>query len=281
MLSHSLLVLFAFALTTVTATLNYPLSCYTPSGYLMAVPSPAAHGSQAGSYIPIATRCPRVKPTVTITSTITSGTSVVPTRPGFTPVSKANSGSISSRSDSVVISLADTLSAPVTRGNKLPQRVECGSEDSPLTASVIPITCPQLGTVTTSTTVTRPSSVSYDACNVENLATGGYDPLHDKVDANHPGIVALILYNITSASTILDLKDEGDCCDACQQLGCAFGKVFRNECELFFQHECNGKEWLGSTYNSSGRAGQGEIGADRGFRVFNGPCGRLIDGGKD
>ncbi|KAL8790903.1 MAG: hypothetical protein Q9213_000328 [Squamulea squamosa] len=268
---------FALLSTLVTGNMLYSLSCSTFSSYLMARASPTAHGSQVGSYVPSTSRCPRAKPTVTIASTITSGTSIIPTSPGFTPISSSNQGSTfgSSRSDFYSLTLTANAYGPDERGGNVPQTAVCGPVS--FTTSATPSTCPVLPTVTTTTTVISPSSILYDACNADNLADTGYVSSKDRSD-----IRSLKLYNITTLA-ILGRIDVADCCAACQQLGCAYGYGLYTSfsagprCTLFFQDECNGKEWLGSVYS----AGDPQSPVIDGFTVFNGPCGRIIDAGPE
>lgn len=100
------------------------------------------------------------------------------------------------------------------------------------------------------------------------------------------GLRTLKLYNVTSYSSPYLYFNNIECCNACQELNCAYGRFsFSREdyvfnCELYFQDVCNGKEWLGSVYSTGPYLRPGARPFD-GFQVFNGPCGRIIDAGPE
>ncbi|KAL8814259.1 MAG: hypothetical protein Q9223_006506 [Gallowayella weberi] len=294
MLFSSFFVLFALFLATVVTGQYYGSSttCRVriSSTYLTATSSVKPHGSLGqGSVLPLATHCPRAKPTATTTSFIQLPATVVPTSPGFTPISVSNTASTfdPSRSAFISLSLDPVEQVFTTSGNNRPQQLDCYPETTASSPQIItPSTCPTLPTVTTTTTVTTPSDVQYDACNKENFASIGRqsDPIQDP-DIGR--LRTLKLYNITSYARVSALNPQ-ECCKACQQLGCAYGQFIGNVttypanrvCEIYFQDECNGKEWLGSVY-STGPANSIDPRAPYGFQVFNGPCGRILDGGPE
>ncbi|KAL8799490.1 MAG: hypothetical protein Q9182_005858 [Xanthomendoza sp. 2 TL-2023] len=294
MLFPSFSALFALFLATVATGQYYGISTtcrvHTSTTYLIATFSVTPHGSLGqGSVLPSATRCPRVKPTVTTTSFIQLPATVVPTSSGFTPISVSNTASTFDPlpSDFISLSLDPVEQVFTTTGNNRPQQLDCYPELTTSSPPIItPSTCPGLSTVTTSTTITTPSDVQYDACNKENVATIGRLPGPIK-DPDLGRLRTLKLYNITSYARISTLSQQG-CCQACQQLGCAYGQFIGNVttyptqrvCEIYFQDECNGKEWLGSVY-STGPANATDARAAYGFQVFNGPCGRILDGGPE
>ncbi|KAL8654041.1 MAG: hypothetical protein Q9226_003586 [Calogaya cf. arnoldii] len=282
MLSQSLLILFALAFTTVAADFANSLTCHASSDYLTANPSPIpGHGSQVGSYISPSTRCPRAKPTTTITSTITSGQSVVPTSHGYTPISSETYSATSTPNKDIssIVVAFDKDNHVTTVGEPIPTSRSCGlanTDSSTVTAT--PSTCPSLSTVTTSATVTTPSSVSYDACGTDNIVSFVPDPANDKQRST---ISSLTLYNVTAYTDLADIKAPA-CCAACQTLGCAYGRWTSSPfegCELYFQKDCNGKEWLGSTFGYDTPSSSSPDGNGAGFTVFNGPCGQIVPDG--
>ncbi|KAL8667148.1 MAG: hypothetical protein Q9168_007326 [Polycauliona sp. 1 TL-2023] len=272
--SSSFIALFALLITVVAGDFAHSLTCHASSDYLTATSSLIAHGSQVGSYNSPSTRCPRAKPTTTITSVITSGVSVVPTSHGFTPISSETYSATSTPNkdiSSVVMSF--DVGGPVTSvGESTISFLICGPSE-PSTSSPIPTTCPSLSTVTTSTTVTTPSTISYAACGSDNIRSFVTDPAHDNQTLT---ITRLTLLNVTAATTLSDIG-VSDCCAACQTLGCAYGRWTSYPyafCELYFQETCDGKEWLGSTfsYYTPGSSSPG-------FSLFNGPCGQIVQDG--
>ncbi|KAI4269085.1 MAG: hypothetical protein L6R38_007607 [Xanthoria sp. 2 TBL-2021] len=281
MLSHSFLALFALAFTTVAGDFANSLTCHTSSDYLTAISSPTPHGSQVGSYISPSTRCPRAKPTTTITSTITSGQSVVPTGHGFTPISSETYSATSTPNkdiNSIVVSFDDS-DRVTTVGEPRPTSRSCGlvNTDSSTIWST-PSTCPSFSTVTASTTITTPSSISYDACGTDNLVSFVTDPARD---SQRTIISSLIIYNVTAYTALADVGAP-TCCAACQTLGCAYGWWTVSNfgsCQLYFQDDCDGKEWLGSTFGHDTPTSSNPDGNGFGFTVFNGPCGQIVPGG--
>lgn len=277
MLSFSFIALFALLFTIASGNIGSSLTCYTSDPFAP-VPVPIYYGSQIGSYIGPATRCPRAKPTITITSTITSGQSVVSTSQGFTPVlSETYSATSTPNKDisSIVVSF-DLGGRVTTVGEPLPTSLSCGSSDLS-TITPTPSTCPSLATVTTSSTVTSPSSISYDACGTDNIVSFVNDPASDKQRAS---ISSLTLYNVTAYTSFSDF-DVFDCCAACQAVGCAYGRWTLSPlaaCELYFQDDCYGKDWLGSTFNYDS-SGSLSTDGNGGFTVFNGPCGQIVPHG--
>ena len=277
MLSFSYIAFFSLLFTIASGNIGNSLTCYTSDPFAP-VPVPIYHGSQIGSYVGPATRCPRAKPTITITSTITSGQTVVPTSHGFTPISSETYSATSAPNkdiSSIAVSF-DVGGRVTTVGQPLPTSLSCGSSGAS-TITTTPSTCPSLATVTTSSTVTSPSSINYDACGTDNIASFVSDPASDKQRAS---ISSLTLYNVTAYTTFSDL-DVFDCCAACQAVGCAFGRWTLSPfaaCELYFQEDCYGKDWLGSTFNydSPGSLSTDDNG---GFTVFNGPCGQIVPHG--
>ncbi|KAL8752978.1 MAG: hypothetical protein Q9199_005365 [Rusavskia elegans] len=240
------------------------------------------HGSMGqGSALPPATRCPRAKPTTTITSLVTSGESVVATAHGFTPISSENYLATSSPNSGIkpiVVSIYGRDRFTTIGESRLPSfgcaPLRTGYSD----ISPTPTTCPTLSTVTTSTTITSPSSVSYDACGSDNIVTFVTDPSRDN---QRSSISSLTLYNVT---TNVELSDIGAprCCAACQRLGCAYG--FWSEspfayCQLYFQDDCDGKEWLGSTFSYETPDSLNPVKPGDGMVVFNGPCGQIAPAG--
>lgn len=284
MLSHTLLVLFALTIITVATVpgdFANSLTCHVSSDYLSAISAPAPHGSQVGSYISPSTRCPRAKPTITITSTITSGQYAVPTSHGFTPISSETYSATSTPNkdiSSIVVSL-DKSDHVTTVGEPRPTSLSCGrgTTDSSTIPST-PSTCSSFSTVTATATITGPSSISYDACGTDNLVSFVTDPAHDK---QRNIISSLTIYNATAYTSFLDVGAP-DCCAACQTLGCAYGWWTDSNfgsCQLYFQAECDGKEWLGSTFGYDNPSSSGPNGDGFGFTVFNGPCGQIVPDG--
>ncbi|KAL8869087.1 MAG: hypothetical protein Q9174_004532 [Haloplaca sp. 1 TL-2023] len=244
------------------------------------------HGSQ-GSAATSTSRCPRVRPTVTITSTITSGSSTVPTSSGFTPIlSETASVTLnpnrrrqlpSKDLDPLVVSI-DSQGQVTTSASDFPNSLVCGPVTaSPTSTPTIPSNCPSFSTVTTTVTTTVPSDVAYDACASNNLVNEGFGK-----GKNH-GLDKLSFYNVTS-NTGLDVLSAYDCCAACQMLGCSYGGFLANPpfpyCELYFQEECDGSLWLGNTFTYNADL-VGNLPTDRGFTVFNGPCGQIVYGGSN
>ncbi|KAL8667888.1 MAG: hypothetical protein Q9202_000353 [Teloschistes flavicans] len=247
---------------------------------------PVPHGSLGfGSTFAAAFRCPRVKPTVTLTSTITTAASTVTPPPGFTPIlSETFSESLnpnrrrqlaSETVPSIVVSVNSDGSV-TTSGSDLPQSMICGPETTTSSAALAQrINCPASSTVTTTTTTTVPSSYDYEACHANNLVNQGFGK-----GAGH-GINSLTFYNVTS-NTGINAATAYDCCAACQMLGCAYGGFLSNPpfpyCELYFQNECDGSKWLGNTFTYNPDL-VGHLPVDEGFTVFNGPCGQIVYGG--
>ncbi|KAI4131371.1 MAG: hypothetical protein LQ338_001256 [Usnochroma carphineum] len=247
------------------------------------------HGSMGqGSVRPSASRCPRVKPTLTITSAVTSGTSTVTTSPGFTPIlSEAYSVSFnlnrrrqlpSQSLDTVVVSL-NAQGQATTSASELPQSMICGPgiTSSPSTLT-LPTNCPAMSTVTTTTTATVATSTIYDACSSNNLVNQGFGKGVDH------GISSLLLHNVSSTTDTIDATTAYDCCVACQMLGCAYGGFLENPpnpyCELYFQESCDPGTWLGSTFNYNADI-VGALPPRLGYTVFNGPCGQIVYGGSN
>ncbi|KAL8677015.1 MAG: hypothetical protein Q9186_006526 [Xanthomendoza sp. 1 TL-2023] len=291
MFSPSFLILLALPLAVATGQYyGSAATCYvhTSSTYLTATASPIPHGSLGqGSVLPSASRCPRAKPTVTTTSLIQLPATVVPTSPGFTPISVSNAGSTfgPSRSDFIAISFDPVADVFVTSGNNRPQELDCYPDPTTSSTQIItPSTCPTFSTVTATATISRPSDVRYDACNDDSFASIGRQPGPIQ-DPDSARLRTLTLYNITSYAGVSALNPQ-ECCQSCQQLGCAYGRWYGDSisspvkfgCEIYFQDQCNGKEWLGSVYSTS-PANSTDPRPLSGFQVFNGPCGRIIDGG--
>ncbi|KAL8725045.1 MAG: hypothetical protein Q9181_006562 [Wetmoreana brouardii] len=287
MLFQNIILYFALLAVSVAFDLSTPLQCRYKDQLLGTIPVLATpHGSLGrGSVFAAATRCPRVKPTVTVTSTVTSGATTVTTGPNFTPVlSETYSVSLHpnrrrqlpSRSlDPMVVSL-DSQGSVTTSASELPNSMICGPDSStPTPTLAVPSNCPAMSTVTTTATATVPSSYTYDACASNNLVNQGFGK-----GAGH-GINSLTFYNVTS-NTGLDVATAYDCCAACQMLGCAYGGFLANEpfpyCELYFQDHCDGSKWLGNTFTYNPDI-VGQLPAALGFTVFNGPCGQIVYGG--
>ncbi|KAL8937391.1 MAG: hypothetical protein Q9216_004444 [Gyalolechia sp. 2 TL-2023] len=296
MLFNRLAVSFAFLTASVAIDVSTPLSCHPKdqiSGpavpVLSATTSATPHGSNGqGSVRAQATRCPRIKPTVTITSTVTSEVLTVPTSPGFTPIlSETYSVSLhpnrrrqlpSPGPDAMAVSL-DPQRQVVTSANKLPQSMICEpAATSSSSLLSVPTNCPALSTVTTTTTAVAASSTIYNACASNNLVNQGFGK-----GAGH-GINELTFRNVTW-NTGLDVTTAYDCCVACQMLGCAYGGFLINRrnpsdpfCGLYFQDVCEPKEWLGNTFLYKPDF-LGALQPELGFTVFNGPCGQIVYGG--
>ncbi|KAL9599891.1 MAG: hypothetical protein Q9219_003524 [cf. Caloplaca sp. 3 TL-2023] len=242
-----------------------------------------------GSVYPSPSRCPRVKPTVTLTSTVTSsGVSTVPTSQGFTPIlSETFSVSfhpnrrrqLSAPSPApVVISLNDKGQV-TTSASQLPQSLICGPETtSPPAPLTIPSTCAALSTVTTTTTTTIASSTTYDACASNNFANQGFGKGAGR------GLGHIDLVNLTSTSDTIQATTAYECCVACQKLGCAFGDFLQKSpnpyCELFFFDRCDPGVWRGDTFQYNAEI-VGELSPDLGYQMFNGPCGQVVYGGSN
>ncbi|KAI4183800.1 MAG: hypothetical protein L6R41_005179 [Letrouitia leprolyta] len=230
-----------------------------------------------------ATRCPRVKPTVTITFTVTSGVSTVPTSPGFTPIlSETYSVSLHSNRRrqlstsgpaSVVVSL-NSQGQVTTIASEMPQSLICEPRTTSSSLPSNPTGC-TLSTVASTTTATVADSTVYEACGSSNFINQGYGK-----GAGH-GINLLTFQNVTS-NTGIDVTSAYDCCAACQMLGCAYGGFLANPpypyCELYFQDQCDPKSWLGNTFLYNPDV-VGPLTPDLGFTVFNGPCGQIVYGG--
>ncbi|KAI4098802.1 MAG: hypothetical protein L6R37_006290 [Teloschistes peruensis] len=279
---------------TVAFDLSESLSCRlkdqpieaTSALLARATPLPNPHGSLGwGSTYPAATRCPRVKPTVTITSTIVTGATTVKPPPYFTPIlSETVSLSLNPNRrrqlatqtlPSVVVSI-DPNGSVTTSASELPHSMICGPQTTASSASwTVPSNCPAISIVTTTTTSTYPSTFRFEACDASNLVKEGFGK-----GAGH-GLNMLTFYNVTSSGG-LDTATAYDCCAACQQLGCAYGGFLTNQpfpyCELYFQDECDGSQWLGNTFTYNPDL-VGHLPVDLGFTVFNGPCGQIAYGG--
>ncbi|KAL8628703.1 hypothetical protein Q9189_005604 [Teloschistes chrysophthalmus] len=254
------------ALLTFTAAfdLSESLSCRPKDQLVQATSAvlggpthlPNPHGSLGwGSTYPAATRCPRVKPTVTITSTITTGASTITPPSSFTPIlSETFSVSLNPNRrrqlatqalPSMVVSI-DPNGSVTTFASELPQSMICGPETTTSSATwTMPSNCPVTSTVTTTSTTTVPISYAYEACGANNLVNGGFGKGKDH------GINMLTFFNVTW-NTGIEAATAYDCCAACQKLGCAYGGFLANPpfpyCELFFQDECDGSKWLGNTF---------------------------------
>ncbi|KAL9023008.1 MAG: hypothetical protein Q9196_007431 [Gyalolechia fulgens] len=293
MLFNRLAVSFAILKASVAVDLSTPLSCRpkdhtsgTAVAVLSATTSATPHGSMGqGSVRALATRCPRVKPTVTITSTIKSGVLTVPTSPGFTPIlSQTYSLSLYPNRrrqlppqgpDSMVVSL-NAQGQVTTSANELPQSMTCEPKTTSSSSLLsVPANCPPLSTVTTTTTALAASSTVYDACASSNSVNQGFGK-----GTGH-GINMLKFQNVSS-NTGIDVTTAYDCCVACQMLGCAYGGFLANPpvpfCELYFQDQCDPRTWLGNTFVYSPDI-VGSLPPDLGFTVFNGPCGQMVYGG--
>ncbi|KAL8995640.1 MAG: hypothetical protein Q9188_006763 [Gyalolechia gomerana] len=293
MLFNRLAVSFAILTVSVAIDLSTPLSCRPKdqtSGPAVAVLTAKTfatpHGSMGQRSVRAsATRCPRVKPTVTITSTITSGVSTVPTSPGFTPI-LSETYSISLHPDRrrqlppqgpnpMVVSL-NPHGQVTTSANELPRSMICEPETTSSSSLLsVPTNCPLLSTVTTTTTAIAASSTVYDACASSNFVDQGFGK-----GTGH-GINMLTFQNVTS-NTGIDVTTAYDCCVACQMLGCAYGGFLANHpfpfCELYFQDQCDPRTWLGNTFVYNPDI-VGILPPDLGFTVFNGPCGQIVYGG--
>lgn len=296
MLLHGLFLLFALLNFGLAIDLSTPLSCRpkdqlsaTTSSILAAATSRKIYGSTGpqGSILAPAYRCPRIKPTVTITSTIKSGTTTVPTSPGFTPIlSETYSVSFkpnrrrqlpSHAIDPIFVSL-DSQGQVTTSASESPQSMICGPDTAPSSPTLsIPTSC-TVPVLTTTTITTVAAFSSYDACAAENLVNQGFDK-----GTGH-GLNLLTLYNVTS-NTGIDVSTPYDCCVACQMLGCAYGGYlgtphnvfpYTPYCYLYFQDRCDPKEWVGNTFTDDPDA---VMPPSLGFTVFNGPCGQIVYGG--
>ncbi|KAL8689623.1 MAG: hypothetical protein Q9218_004749 [Villophora microphyllina] len=294
MLFHRFLVHFAVLALSAALDLSEPLTCrykdqsiVTTSTVLTAASSSATpHGSLGwGSTYAAATRCPRIKPTVTITSTFTGGVSTVTPNRSFTPIlSETYSVSLnphrrrqlaSQTLQPMIVSL-DSNGSVTTSASELPHSLVCGPETTSSSATwTVPSNCPAQSTVTTSTAIAVPSAYVYDACASNNLVNQGFG------NGDGHGINSLTFYNVTS-NTGIDAATAYDCCAACQMLGCAYGGFLANPpfpyCELYFQDECDGTKWLGNTFTYNPDI-VGHLPVDEGFTVFNGPCGQIVYGG--
>ncbi|KAI4142742.1 MAG: hypothetical protein L6R39_004819 [Caloplaca ligustica] len=293
MLLNRLIVCFALTIIGLAIDLSFPLSCQakdqlgtTTSSVLDAATSRKIYGSAGpqGSMVAPASRCPRVKPTLTITSTISSGTSTIPTSSGFTPVlSETYSVSlhanrrrqVPSQSISPMVVSVNPQGQVATSASELPQSIICGPTWTPSSTLTVPSYCPTHSTVTTTTTATVATSIIYDACSSDNLVNQGFGK------GVGYGINSLTFYNVTS-NTGIDVSTATECCAACQMLGCAYGGFLANPpfpyCELYFQDHCDPRAWLGNTFAYNPDI-VGHLPPDLGFTVFNGPCGQIVYGG--
>ncbi|KAL8711684.1 MAG: hypothetical protein Q9220_003855 [cf. Caloplaca sp. 1 TL-2023] len=238
---------------------------------------PTPHGSMGqGSAQLSATRCPRAKPTVTVTSTSISATEVtisqnvnltpILAEPTYTTTQPIASGS------SILVSISGDQ--VVTSGYTLPQSLSCGPENPPATSTLAtPSTCPSLSTATATTTTTVPSSIVYEGCGGDNFISDSLVP--GPGPESFAELTSLTLYNVTAYTNFTDVSF-AQCCGACQELTCAFGSWRASpftSCDLYFQNFCDGAEWVGSTFNYGGNT------FGDGFVVFNGPCGQIAPGG--
>ncbi|KAL8998607.1 MAG: hypothetical protein Q9169_002358 [Polycauliona sp. 2 TL-2023] len=258
---------------------QYSLTCTDALYSFTATSPPALHGS--GSYISAATRCPRAKPTTTITSTVTYGNATVPTSPGFTPISSETDLATSTPGkgdSSIFVDFDRTGNARTDLDATLTSRT-CGPVVSS-TSSPTPTTCPSMSTITTSTTITTQSSIAFAACGDHNIVSFVTDPAREN---QLTSISTLKLFNVTGHTSYTGIG-VSDCCAACQIVGCAYGTFIlpldtdKTRCELYFQEECDGSEWLGSTFSYDTPGSQSFANSD-GFTLFNGPCGQIVPNG--
>ncbi|KAL8828901.1 MAG: hypothetical protein Q9170_006400 [Blastenia crenularia] len=286
MFFHKFILCFVLLIIGLAFDVSSPLTCrptdQLPATVLSARASPIPHGSM-GSAGAVTTRCPRVKPTVTLTETITSEGPPVPTSSGFTPIpsetptpsSQLYSLQTHETAEAMIVSLNDLRQA-TTLGNELLQSMSCGPEKSSSSYTLtIPSNCPAMSTVTTTATITVASPAVYDACIADYRISHGLDK------GAGQGIRALTFQNVTSTSTI-DVATAYDCCVACQLLDCAYGDFIVNPpypgCDLYFQDHCDPSAPLGSAFYSNVESA-GPLSPDQGFTVFNGPCGQIVYGG--
>ncbi|KAL9018418.1 MAG: hypothetical protein Q9185_004261 [Variospora sp. 1 TL-2023] len=304
MLPHSLVVFCALCIVTLAIDLSVPLSCHPKDqlpvvarSVLAATITRRTYGSVGpqGSSAAQPSRCPRAKPTVTITVTVSSGTTSVPTSPGFTPIlSETYSVSFnpyrrrqlpskdqpssqdqlpSSDTNSIVVSI-DHKGQVTTSADEAPKSMICGPETtSSMFTPAIPTYCSAVSTATTTATITVAATNTYDACAANNLVGRGLSK-----GAGQP-INQVSFVNATS-STAIDAASAYDCCVACQKLGCVAGSHYpsltRASCDLYFQDDCDPTAWTGSTFAYQ----PANVAKDPySFTVFNGPCGQIVYGG--
>ncbi|KAL8919529.1 MAG: hypothetical protein Q9208_006721 [Pyrenodesmia sp. 3 TL-2023] len=295
MLLHTQVVVFVFFSASLATNLDSPLSCWPKDAsfggsptILAAATSRKIYGS-AGSMLAPTPRCPRIKPTVTITETITTpGVSTVPTSQGFTPIlSETYSVSLNpyrrrqlpSPSVNVAVVSVDPQGHFTTSGSSLPHSMICGpATSSPSSTPTIPTNCPIVPTLTLTTSTTVAASTVYDACASENLVDQGFGKGKDH------GISGLVLKDVNAYTDTINATTAYDCCVACQTLGCAYGEFLANEpypyCELYFQDKCEPRTWLGSTFQYNADV-VGQLPPSLGYTVFNGPCGQIVYGGSN
>ncbi|KAL8900430.1 MAG: hypothetical protein Q9207_005702 [Kuettlingeria erythrocarpa] len=295
MLLHTLAVVFASFTVSLANDLAGPLTCWPKdeafggSPTFLAAATSRKHYGSGGSMLTPTQRCPRIKPTVTVTQTVTTpGVSTVPTSQGFTPIlSETYSVSLNPyrrrQLPSPNVNVAVVSLGPqghfTTSVSSPPHSLICGpATSSPSPTLVTPSSCPTVSTLTLTTSTTVAASTIYDACASNNLVNQGFGKGKDH------GIGSLVLQNITANTDTVNATTAYDCCVACQMLGCAYGEFLVNEpypyCELYFQDKCEPRTWLGSTFEYNADV-VGPLPPSMGYTVFNGPCGQIVYGGSN
>ncbi|KAL9615107.1 MAG: hypothetical protein Q9167_000425 [Letrouitia subvulpina] len=275
-------------------TLNCPAVCTTTSATTLesvSFPTFVPRHYRSGSATPTA-RCPRVRPTATITETISyPGTLTIPTPSGFTPIlSEGTSITLRPVTQSEIqLSPTDVAfrvlydkNSTKTMGTVTPESLHCTwqSKSIKTSTSASVTTCSFLEPSTYTETTTVATATHYAACDAVNLIDRGFGK-----GAGH-GIISLTFRNRTLAYGTPS-PSPYDCCVLCQLTsGCAYSYWWpspqRNQssCTLNFQDTCDGSLWLGTrfqydTFEVGGR-GPGE-----GFTVSNGACGQIVYAGAD
>lgn len=275
-------------------TLDCPAVCNTTSATtIKSILSPTfvPRHYRSGSATPTA-RCPRVRPTTTITETISyPGTLTVPTPSGFTPIlSEGTSITLRPNTQSdfqspptdVAFRVFYNTTSTKTTGTVTPESINCTWQSkttkTPDSASVP--TCSFLEPSTYTETTTVATATNYAACDADNLIDRGFGKGAGR------GIISLTFRNRTLAYSTTT-GSAYDCCVVCQLTsGCAYSywwpspQLDKSACTLNFQNTCDGSLWLGTqfqydTFEVGGR------GAGEGFAVSNGACGQIVYAGAD